>query len=938
MTNATIFENNSTSENGNIQQNCNTTGDSQNCTVSTVLVPINDCSNKTDCNVPVTTEANHSNDTKKNQIGNSDTVLKYVYKKDDKTNILNKSTGHPKNSINRRKRSTDDPNDSPLPSKIVKPTAVNYETAHGAPTGEIIHRPPNTISGANLADFSIQTVHDGKQNQASPAKDSSEHENDNDKSNESKVTGEYTPNNSAEKSVSDSEESGENQDYRKLRGDSGDNAHEYPERIKPTGESNDDNKSLVRDEYHDQRNRPNSQEADSSGERGAAYRNNKPNYEEDNSRENADYNTKQPSRLYDESGEVNNYKNLKPRGEYHNNRDEQDISVRNGERENYKNGKPIQYENSSEEEYTNNKPSPGHYNSDEREHRENINTSSAEDGSNEHDNYKNKKASGESDPSSERAKHRSSEHSRGYDSSNERGDYVDRAPVRDSSSHRRNDKLSSEYSNSEVISKETNLTGEKTEKSFGNKVNAPINSEKFLTAQFLSKEASDEQTKSNSAESDSSETHDRNNFKRIKPNLEKSTEYKQDDSSQENQRLTYQNNEKNNFNVKPKLNLESSSKSSSESDEDDSNQFGIKLPQTGNLISDDPKKAVEILPLTTALPQLASNSKPPSNDENVLNPKINRLGNKLIHINDGEVKPVVEIHAENDNESSEESKSSNSDESDSLESLLGVKGSENLQDNSQSDKLVREHEAQQGDVKQQFERIPLNYKHDDNNNNKVTEAPKEEKSEVTKDEGTLNVFAPEDVKYDANLNIKFDDLAIKLPEIKLPDDILSYTHDNYPFHDKKESKQSSESYDKPGHYYNQDNKAGTRQDKNEKDKSNDNDSGEQNDRDDYKPESNYYDYYGHKPEKSNYKRKDSDGKGEEDEDEDLYEKFVRERFGKRGTFEKRSEKLEAAALSPHLYDTVKSILKKTADIDEQAKKSGDPNANYMWTLEYGEKL
>ncbi|CAD0200335.1 unnamed protein product [Chrysodeixis includens] len=949
MTNATIFENNSTSNDEINKQNCNATGDSQNCTDSTVEVPKADCSNSndTDCNAPVTTEANQAIDTKKNQIGDSDTVLKYVYKKDEKTNNPNKSTGHPKNSINRRKRSTDDGNESPLPSKIVKPAAVNYETAHGVPTAEPFHRPPHTLSGANLADFSIQTNHDHKPIQHSPEKDSSEIGNDNDKSNESRVSGENTPNDSAERPVQDSQESGEHQDYRKHRGENGEDARDYPQHAKSSGESNDDDKSSARDEsdeYRDQQNRLTSQEVNSSGER-QAFRNNKPSHEQEDSREHANYNNKLPSRPYDESAELNNYKSVKPRGEYNNNRDVQDFNNHdrnnNGERGNY-NRKPIQYENSSEEDYRNKKPSPN--NSDEREHRGNINTSSAKDSSNEREDYKNSKPSRESDRS---------EPSRGYDRSNERADYINRTPDRDSSNERRDDKPSSEYSNSEEISKERDSAGEKKKNSFGSTDNGPINNAKFLAPQFLSKEASDEQAKTgpNSAESDSSETHERNNYKRNQPHIQKSTEYKQDDSSRENKRLDYQN-DKINFNDKPTLSLESSSsKSSSESDEDElktedkqppfANKFGIKLPQNGNLISTDPKKAVEILPLTTAIPQL-DDAKPLitlPNDEEIVKPKINRLGNKLIHINDGEVKPVVEIHAENDNESSEENtKSSNSDEADSLESLLGVKGSENLQADSQSDKLLGQQETPQGDVKQQFERIPLNYKHDDKNDNKDTEAPKEEKSEVTKDEGTVDVFAPDDVKYDANLNIKFDDLAIKLPEIKLPDDILSYTQDSYPYNDKKESKHDSQKYGEPQYYYNHDDKVRTRQDKNKKDKDNDDTSAEAEDEEDDKPESNYYDYYGHKPEKSNYKRKDSERKGEEDENEDLYEKFVRERFGKRGTFEKRSEKLESAALSPHLYDTVKSILKKTADIDEQAKKSGDPNANYMWTLEYGEKL
>uniref|UniRef100_A0A2A4JCJ9 Uncharacterized protein n=1 Tax=Heliothis virescens TaxID=7102 RepID=A0A2A4JCJ9_HELVI len=336
------------------------------------------------------------------------------------------------------------------------------------------------------------------------------------------------------------------------------------------------------------------------------------------------------------------------------------------------------------------------------------------------------------------------------------------------------------------------------------------------------------------------------------------------------------------------------------------NKDGKVEPIKDNLELIDPKKAVEILPLSTATPDIPENKAQNSLTEGSVleTPKIERNENKLIQIDDDEVKPVVEINPEKDNESNEENSKSNvSDEVESLESILGVKEPEieNEKHADQNDKIVEQKEAPNGDVKQEFERIPLNYNHAEKskNENSPTEAPKDA-TEETPSDGTLDVFIP-DIKYDEHLKIKFDDVSIKLPDIKLPDDILAYTRDEK-----------------------------SRENKNDKE-----DDDESDDNDDRAPR--YYGYHGDDEEKQQYKKKDAEA--ESDENEDLYEKFVRERFGKRGTFEKRSEKLEAMTpVNPELYKTIKHILKKTADIDEQAKKSGDPNAGYMWTLEYGEKL
>ncbi|KOB73066.1 Uncharacterized protein OBRU01_11354 [Operophtera brumata] len=178
--------------------------------------------------------------------------------------------------------------------------------------------------------------------------------------------------------------------------------------------------------------------------------------------------------------------------------------------------------------------------------------------------------------------------------------------------------------------------------------------------------------------------------------------------------------------------------------------------------------------------------------------------NEPTHINDGEVKPVVEINSEADSIESSEGNSSLNNES--LETLTGVKEDSN----EKYDKLQESRDT--GDVKQQFERIPLDYRHKHKKDAKAKDSEQNKHSENEDDEA-------------------------------------------------------------------------------------------------------------------------------EEEDDDPYEKFVRERFGKRDTFAKRSEKIrDLGAHNPQLYKTVRNILDKTKNVKSEAAKSGDPNAAYMWTLEYGEKL
>ncbi|XP_037303027.1 probable serine/threonine-protein kinase DDB_G0282963 [Manduca sexta] len=266
-----------------------------------------------------------------------------------------------------------------------------------------------------------------------------------------------------------------------------------------------------------------------------------------------------------------------------------------------------------------------------------------------------------------------------------------------------------------------------------------------------------------------------------------------------------------------------------------------------------------------------------------------------VNINDGEVKPVVEINRDADSielsEKNTEGSSKSDNENESLETLLGVNIPDNNHNDEESSKII----GNKPDVKQEFERIPTDYKHDNKKQSEENESVKpsvieNKNSNSNNDEGTLDVFKSKDENFDENLKIKFADVTVKLPEIKLPDDVLDYAQSN---------------------------------------------------NDDTDDEPAYYGYYDDRNEKQAYKKEDDseEDEDEEEDDDDLYEKFVRERFGKRGSFQKRSEKLQDINSKPHnpqLYATIKNILKKTEQVRKEAETSGDPKAGYAWTLEYGE--
>lgn len=330
------------------------------------------------------------------------------------------------------------------------------------------------------------------------------------------------------------------------------------------------------------------------------------------------------------------------------------------------------------------------------------------------------------------------------------------------------------------------------------------------------------------------------------------------------------------------------------------------------------------------------------------------------HINDGEVKPVVELNSEvNNAESSEEN--SNEDinaklENESLETLTGLKEKDI---NEKSYDLQEKNVSQtDSDVKQQYERIPLDYNHANKEQTKDSSVEQvETKEQINDNDSDEPTTVKPNQRYDENLNIKFDDINIKLPDIKLPDDILSHAYENTPLYKVNEpnqkkktskfypnshiyDKNKEEQVEKPIHYRNDEEEEKPRfyhySDEVEEEPQN-TPIKEEDDGEPITYNNDYYDgYYKDEKKKENYKQNhNNDG----EEDEDLYEKFVRERFGKRGTSKQRLEKLtDYKADNPHLYQQVKKILKKTKDVNAEAEKSGDPKAGYMWTLEYGQQL
>ncbi|GBP68370.1 Thyroid peroxidase [Eumeta japonica] len=334
---------------------------------------------------------------------------------------------------------------------------------------------------------------------------------------------------------------------------------------------------------------------------------------------------------------------------------------------------------------------------------------------------------------------------------------------------------------------------------------------------------------------------------------------------------------------------------------------------------------------------VTTTNNPPTYSAEINEQKAN-YDTKPVHIDDDKIKPVIERNEES-NESSEESgdlKLYNADKP-QLENKAFTPPFIDLQQNNYNP--VTEKKGKKVNVKDEFERIPLNYNHDKNNatqddkndkevtpkkNGKPTkfEQPEEFTQPPPNEETTEFVLPEHPVVYDDKLHYKFSDVTVKLPEIKLPDDVLAY---NY-YDDEPKQKQNKKQQKQPKFFY----------------YDHDDDSEENQRNSQYNDEPDYHDskYNSNDREKDNYRKHPQKEEKEEesDEEEDLYEKFVRERFGKRGTFQRRSEELRALPQDITLRDTIKKVLKKAQETSKEAEKSGDPNAGYMWTLEYQQPL
>lgn len=746
----------------------------------------------------------HTEQIKNNEITNNDTVLKYVYKKDEKIDEDKKSKGHFKNSLKRRKRSPADLL-SPLPSKFQKPALiVDYETSHD-PSASANWSPP--LKSANII-------------------------NDHGKSNIKSRRG---------------------RKYKSLRKDSIENLDEG------SNESNDN-------EQYNQNSNDDSRESDESEER-------------------RDYNRKQNHSTRDQNRAESSERDSKNDSPY----------LRNDRSEKYSNKNSNTRSSNSRE--SNESREKQNYASIEKPHIDS------------HENRRNTKYDHGTkhyrprvtDDSIEQSKENNHESRVEYPSSNE--------------------------GSNENNSKYTHSKAPKQDK------------ENQHQHTYASTRSSDEDSNENSHAPQRKD--DRNHSEELYQNKNYESSNENNNDSKEKKTQVSHNNAYQHSDIEnPRLN--SNRLPIQDIDLDHFSHERIKLNKNGKVESlndnrdnSDPNSAVEIIS--------SNDAKPNTQNHDVLqlvtsiHTPLKEYANKLVQINDGEVRPVVEIHTEQDDNSNEENNKGELNNSESLESILN--GKEPQSEDHQSGKIVANKEVNTGDVKQQFERIPLNYNHAQKTEKTETskDSPKDDISKVenspkkeihTKNsDGTLEAFAPKD----ENVNIKFDDLHIQLPEINLPKDILAFTKAHSPFHDENnydEDKKSQYPYDHSQNYKSRE------QNKKKQEDDDDDDDGDNKDNEDYPA---YYGYYGGESEKNqDYKKKNDEDV--DDEDEDLYEKFVRERFGKRGTFEKRSEKLEERPLNPHLTKTIQNILKKTADIDEQAKKSGDPNAGYMWTLEYGENL
>lgn len=211
---------------------------------------------------------------------------------------------------------------------------------------------------------------------------------------------------------------------------------------------------------------------------------------------------------------------------------------------------------------------------------------------------------------------------------------------------------------------------------------------------------------------------------------------------------------------------------------------------------------------------------------------------------------------------------------------------------------------------------------------------------VTESEGTLDTLSPKTNEFDENLKIKFGDVNIKLPEIKLPKDILSYSNEDQFSKDKIKSKHYTYAPLEP-----KEKSQGNPENINHYDPT---DAAKYSDQPKPKGDkpADEYDFFASYINKPHDESHDDAHSGDIEDGEDLYERFVRERFGRKDSFKERSEKLKEKKDSENkpitknkeLFNNIQKAIKRAEEVQKEAQKSKDPKANYLWTLEYGEKL
>lgn len=881
----------------------------------------------------------------------NDTVLNYVYKKDD-INLSYKLKGHPKNSIHRKKRSTDNYGDH-VRYAASAPLIVSYSTIHHPRDREPLSLSnPGIIQNAQLADFNIETLHENHP-----------------KPNSEKIK----------------------DHFRKKY-----NQVDYPPKHTEKGRENDD-----RDNYREDRKRPH-KESDESSE-SSNYRDRKPQYNQEsreNDRREDNYSDSNESgeKTDDREKETAPYQN-QDRSAENDDRKRSDSSGNDesSEKSRYTDREDRHSDESKENDQRNSGPyresgeradyrdsdiprNRADYNSGERgDYREKPSSRQSVDDSHEYVRRKNSDSIESDEKSNYRENefpHRGRENYGSYEkdylpknkptySSSEkdsppRNKAKYSLPIKDSNESRESDEL---YSTRAPESQESE------EKNYNHPPKSAYT--KLEKDNVDSRENVEYKSKAAPLYHGEPSINRKNIYVNDDSKPKRPLLRTDDDSDEEAIIIMTKKNRKNSYGDKynaPKI--PSNQTPTSKIQDVDLGDFSyerIKINDKGIV---EPAKDTysdyyidikpQIMPLTTFKPDLKEIGTPLTSR---ITDDLRRSTKNPIILNDGEVKPVVELHSDKDNSNEENSKQglkADADENQSLESILGVQ--ESIE---QGGKIVEESiETDNGDAKQQFERIPFNYNHEKQQNLKDTDkeninvapitretitelppsAPVSGTDDNPSDDGILEITTPP--KYDDKLNIKFDETPIKLPEIKLPEDILSYVYEE-PDYVRKHNKQNK-FYDRDNAKKNKDNYDDVYDEHHSPDIDHPPPSyyGHTKEKDQYrKPDKEGDDhyqpsFYGRPNEKDEYREEKKQNPDYDDEGVDLYEKFVRERFGKRGSFQKRSADVAERPVleNPKLYGTIQQVLKKTENIQKEAANSGDPNAGYMWTLEYGQNL